>query len=87
MKTRFKEKIDTHDKMSQAASDSNEVKTESNPPKQVHVPLTEEEKQRYRQEEQEKGITYCNIEHRCFNVCNPGKTTCDTCTNIMYYLT
>jgi hypothetical protein len=33
----------------------------------------------YRDEEKLKGITYCDIDRGCFNVCNPGYKTCEPC--------
>ena len=33
----------------------------------------------YRDEEKEKGITYCDIDRGCFNVCRKGYKTCESC--------
>jgi hypothetical protein len=64
-----------------------EEKTDGTSSKASSLTLSLEEQRRYRQEEQEKGIRYCNIEHKCFNLCEEGNTSCTMCHNHMYYQT
>jgi hypothetical protein len=68
--------------MSDVPHSSVEAKTS---PSQQHVPtITSEERKRYRQEEKEKGIRYCDLEKGwCLNVCSPNKTSCDQCLRMM----
>ena len=42
-----------------------------------------DQKEKYRQEEKEKGIRYCSIEHGCFRVCKEGFNSCDICIAYM----
>jgi hypothetical protein len=37
------------------------------------------ERDKYRLEEQEKGIRYCDIDRGCFTVCAEGKASCEDC--------
>jgi hypothetical protein len=37
------------------------------------------ERDKYRLEEQEKGIRYCDIDRGCFTLCKDGMTSCDDC--------
>lgn len=37
------------------------------------------ERDKYRKEEQEKGIRYCDITRGCFNICKEEKASCDEC--------
>ena len=37
------------------------------------------ERDKYRKEEQEKGIKYCDIARGCFTICSDGKKKCDYC--------
>ena len=37
------------------------------------------ERDKYRKEEKEKGIKYCDIARGCFTLCTDGRKSCDTC--------
>ncbi len=78
--------------MSQASvsvSTPNECKTEEVSAPVFAVPtITSEEREKYRQEEKEKGIRYCDIQQGwCLNVCEQGKTSCNQCLTIMTHFT
>jgi len=49
--------------------------------------LSVEEKEKYKLEEKEKGIRYCDLDRGCFNLCSKNNTSCDQCIYIMTYLT
>ena len=66
-----------------------ECKTEAAPTSTAVIPtITPEQREKYRQEEKEKGIRYCDIQNGwCLRLCEAGKTSCKQCLTIMTHFT